>query len=109
MGDPQGQASYDIDAMKAVASKTENVAVDLDAMATLMNDRDMTSAAFGEISNHSNVKSVFESTWTTLTKSLTGVGKHVNQLAGDVETSAREMQSRDENEGNDMSNMQGEL
>lgn len=91
----QGGPSYDGGTMKAVANGTKELGGTLGQMREDLAAKTMTSKAFGNIGDQSNIKGVFDETWNQLMKAVGGASQQVNELGGNVMSSYEEMSSRD--------------
>ncbi len=96
MGSPEKPASYDDGLMKHVAGSTRNLADALNTGMKLAKSIESGNGTFGRIGEEIGVDRAFETACSGFEHSLGQARAHMENLADNVESSLKEMQSRDE-------------
>ncbi|SFT58397.1 hypothetical protein SAMN04487904_10427 [Actinopolyspora lacussalsi subsp. righensis] len=104
MGRSDGSADYDGEAMKRVANSTRNLADAFNAGTNLAESIDSGEGTFGQVGRDIGVGAVFETACQGFAGSLGKARDHLKELAGDVESSFSDMESRDQAQAENVSN-----
>ncbi|SDP12199.1 hypothetical protein SAMN04487905_10273 [Actinopolyspora xinjiangensis] len=98
MGRPNGSADYDGEAMKRVARSTEQLADAFNAGTNFAESIDSGEGTFGRVGRDIGVGATFETVCQGFSRSLGKAREHLNELAGDIRSSFTDMESRDQDQ-----------
>lgn len=104
MGQSNGSADYDGEAMKRVAKSTRNLADAFNSGTNLAESIDSGEGTFGQVGRDVGVGGAFETACQGFAHSLGKARDQLNELAGNVESSFSDMDSRDQAQAENVSN-----
>ncbi len=99
MTQPGGAPQYDREELVGVTRDTRELSAAFARMKEYAGAGSSTPAAFGGIGGQTRVGEVFERTRHMLAESVGRAGQHSDELAHNVDASAQEMRSRDDESG----------